>query len=86
MYFFQLPVLTQIQDLQNRLHLLLQKQADHHCLNKNQAGQYVIEKAKKGLMSNVHDIVKDTFFLDKPVGEFADVFFEEIIFEISNYM
>ncbi len=55
-----------------------------HCLNKNQAGQYVIEKAKKGLMSNVHDIVKDTFFLDKPVGEFADVFFEEIIFEISN--
>lgn len=43
-----------------------------------------IETSTKGLMSNIHDIMKDDFYLKSPIGCFAENVFTRLQEEISN--
>lgn len=55
-----------------------------HCIKKDKSGKISIQNAEMGLLSNVHDIMKETFFLDKPFGEFSNKYFDFIISQVNN--
>jgi len=48
------------------------------CIQKNGKNTSEVNQAKYGLMSNMYDLIKDSFFMEKPVGELANDFFENI--------
>ena len=55
-----------------------------HCLKRNTMGEIIIENAGMGLLSNIHDIMKDTFFLEKPFGEFSNEYFNSVVEQIKG--
>ena len=52
--------------------------------NKYEKKGILIEEAQMGLLSNIHDIVKNTFFLENPLGEFSNVYFSNILEQINE--
>ncbi|MGA5673972.1 AAA family ATPase [Bacillus bombysepticus] len=44
----------------------------------------VVSKSEFGLMSNFYDLIKNNFFMEQPIGEYASKFFNEIISNINN--
>lgn len=44
----------------------------------------VVSKAEFGLMSNFYDLIKNNFFMEQPIGEYASKFFKEIISDIND--
>ncbi|MED3447916.1 AAA family ATPase [Bacillus thuringiensis] len=44
----------------------------------------VVSKADFGLMSNFYDLIKNNFFMEQPIGEYASKFFNEIISDINK--
>ncbi|WP_251137006.1 AAA family ATPase [Exiguobacterium sp. s193] len=43
-----------------------------------------VTQADFGLMSNVYDLLKESFFMKKPVGELANIFFEHLKKDINE--
>ncbi|PFB29923.1 AAA family ATPase [Bacillus cereus] len=44
----------------------------------------VVSRAEFGLMSNFYDLIKNNFFMEQPIGEYASKFFKEIISDIND--
>jgi len=44
----------------------------------NEDGWCTIKKSTKGLMSNIHDIMKDDFYIEAPIGHFAEELFKKL--------
>jgi hypothetical protein len=44
----------------------------------------VVSKSDFGLMSNFYDLIKNNFFMEQPIGEYASKFFNEIISDINK--
>nr|WP_158560956.1 AAA family ATPase [Paenibacillus contaminans] len=55
------------------------------CINVTQDLMRIVKKADFGLMGNFYDIVKNDFFLDSPVGEFAKGLFKRIMGRIKEW-
>ncbi|PFL95353.1 hypothetical protein COJ37_23655 [Bacillus cereus] len=43
-----------------------------------------VYKSEFGLMSNFYDLIKNNFFMEQPIGEYASKFFNEIISDINK--
>ncbi|PIH61111.1 AAA family ATPase [Paenibacillus sp. LK1] len=55
------------------------------CINVTEDLRRIVKKADFGLMGNLYDIVKNDFFLDSPVGEFAKHFFTATVERINAW-
>lgn len=55
------------------------------CINVTDDLRRIVKKADFGLMGNLYDIVKNDFFLDSPVGEFAKHFFTATVKRINDW-
>lgn len=57
-----------------------------HCLKKENAADswntHIIG-SKYGLLNSIPDILKDTFFMDSPFGEYGNLFFKSLVKEIE---
>lgn len=55
-----------------------------HCLDRNN-GCINIEESSYGFLSSIPDILKDTFFMTSPFGEFGNLYFSNLVEEIKNF-
>ncbi|MCL6663422.1 AAA family ATPase [Paenibacillus amylolyticus] len=55
------------------------------CINVMDNLKRIVKKADFGLMGNFYDIVKNDFFLDSPVGEFAKSLFQITVKRINDW-
>jgi predicted ATPase len=55
------------------------------CMNKTNENSVRIETAKYGFMSNLNDILIDSFFTASPFGEFAENYVNDIITSINRF-
>lgn len=53
-------------------------------VKENDSFQRIVEKGKFGLMSNFYDIIHSEFFMESPIGEFANMIFKNILKDINN--
>ena len=53
-------------------------------IEKNGIMNRLVSKAEFGLMSNFYDLIKNNFFMEQPIGEYASKFFKEIISDIND--
>ncbi|HDR4593750.1 TPA: AAA family ATPase [Bacillus cereus] len=53
-------------------------------VKENNSFQRIVEKGTFGLMSNFYDIIHSEFFMESPIGEFANMIFKNILKDINN--
>ena len=54
------------------------------CLNTTEDGNIRVEKAPYGFMSNINDILLDSFFMEAPYGAWAEEYVNKLIKQINE--
>lgn len=55
-----------------------------HCLRREESGRVTVEPSKFGLMSNLNDLITDSFFADSVFGAYAELYANQLLQDINT--